>query len=479
MKAPTVKTAMHLRHVLLALALSSTGLAATGCSDSEAVPPKVPVPGGGQVGTGDLSGTPQAGQQWTAGDEGSSAGIDMNRPQMNGEAAGHYQQGVQAFVGGNLAGARDAFTRATQADPKAYQAFYSLGVVQERLKDRTGAAASYQKAYGVVPSYEPAIVAYGMLKAKQGQTAEADQFLTKKRGEIPKSAAIPAALAEVKSISGDTGTAQQLAQEALKINPNYRPAMIVIARDHYRHRRIDLALYSLQAILDGFDPKEENPPRDKDNAEALLLRGIILREQGNRAGAMDQFQKAIQRRPDLVEARVALATFLLEAGSADQALPLLEGALRFDADNLAAHLALGDTYRLLGRYPEAKQRFEFVLSKNASLAQTHYNLGLLYLFAPSVPGMTPMQQVDAATASLKKFQELRKKGEADDSDELLQRAKLKRGELEAAQAAANPPPAPPPPAAPPASGAPAPGGAPAGGAPAGGAPAGGDADEGE
>lgn len=446
----------------LALASALT-VGAVACAD-DAVPAKVPVAGGGQVGTGDLTGTPQAGQQWTANDDASGTGVDMNRPQMNGEAAGHYQQGISAFVGGNLAGAKDSFTRAGQADPKAYQAFYSLGVVQERLKDSNGAAASYQKAYGVVPSYEPAIVAYGMLKAKKGQTGEADQFLTKKRGEVPKSAAIPAALAEVKSIAGDTGSAQQIAQEALKINPNYRPAMVVIARDHYRHRRIDLALYTLQAILDGFDPKEENPPRDKENAEALLIRGLILREQGNRAGAMDQFQKAVARRPDLVEARVQLATFLLEAGNADQALPLLEGALRFDSENAAAHLALGDTYRLLGRYPEAKQRFEYVVSKDGSLAAVHYNLGLLYLFAPSIPGMTPMQQVDAASASLKKYQGLRKKGESDDSEELLQRAKLKRGELEAA--AAPPPPPPPPPAAP---AAPPAGGAKPGAPPAGGA----------
>ena len=87
----------------------------------------------------------------------------------------------------------EAFTKAAQADPKAYQAYYSLGVVQERLKDRAGAASSYQKAFGVVPSYEPAIVAFGMLKAKTGAAAEADAFLTKKRSEVPKSAAIPAA----------------------------------------------------------------------------------------------------------------------------------------------------------------------------------------------------------------------------------------------------------------------------------------------
>jgi tetratricopeptide (TPR) repeat protein len=107
---------------------------------------------------------------------------------------------------------------------------------------------------------------------------------------------------------------------------------------------------------------------------------------------------------------VQLATFLLEAGSADQALPVIEGAIRFDQQSLPAHSLLGDAYRLLGRFPEAKSRFEWVLGRDASLPMVHYNLGLLYLFAPSIPGMTPMQQVDAATASLKKFQELRSKG---------------------------------------------------------------------
>ncbi len=54
--------------------------------------------------------------------------------------------------------------------------------------------------------------------------------------------------------------------------------MIVIARDYYRGRRWDLAQYALQAILDGADDGSI-PPRDKGNGEALLLRGLIEREQ--------------------------------------------------------------------------------------------------------------------------------------------------------------------------------------------------------
>lgn len=439
----------RLSSLVLVLAL---GTAASACGD-ETPQPNVPVPGGGNVGAGDLGNQPKPGQQWGMSDAPSSSGMTSERPKMNAAALDHYQKGMQAFISGDLATAKNRFTQATSADPKAYQAFYSLGVVQERLRD-DGAYASYRQAYTIIPDYEPAIVAFGMLKAKRGNLSEADTFLTQKRGQVPKSAAVIAALAEVKSLQKDTGNAQKLAQEALKLNPDYRPAMVVIARDHYRARRLDLALYALQAILDGFG--EENPPRDKDNAEALLLRGLIYKEQSNRPGALEQFKKALEKRPDLVEARVQLATFFLEAGDSQQALPLIEGALRFDNESLPAHLLLGDCYRLMGRYPEAKQRFDFVVSRDSGLPMVHYDLGLLYLFAPSIQGMTPMQQVDAATAALKKYQELRPKDSSDDSDELLNRAKLKRGELEAANAAA----APPPPATP-ATGTPAGGAAPA------------------
>ena len=415
------------------------------CGDA-APPPKTPtkpVP----AGYNPTPNQPQIGMSDASSARPGDAPDGAPRPAMNAAAAGVYMQGLQYFANGDLVNAKAAFTKATQEDPRAHQAFYSLGVCQERLRD-PGASASYRQAYTLVPDYEPAIISYAMLQAKKNNLGDAERFLTEKRGQMPKSAAIAATLAEIKSLQKDTGSAQRIAQEALKINPDYRPAMVTIARDHYRNRRLDLALYALTAILDGFEPVDENPPRDKDNPEAFLLRGLIWREQGLRAQAMDQFRKAVTRRPDMVEARVQLATFLLEAGNAEEALPMLEGALRFDNDNVAAHLNLGDAYRLMGRFADAKKEFDWVIARDANLAQVHYDLGLMYLFAfgpqnsPLVPGNTAKQQVQAATRELKKFQELRKRGENDDSDELLQRAKLTEAEIDAASQANQPAPPP-------------------------------------
>jgi tetratricopeptide (TPR) repeat protein len=427
---------MKARSVVVAAALAA--VSGWGCGD--APPAKAPTKPTGPVAHMPTAAPGQPAPQFAVPDAPPPPSEEpvAARPTMNAQALGFYQQGLAAFANGELAAAVSGFTQATQADPKAFQAFYSLGVVQERLGS-PAASESYRRAYGLVPDYEPAIVAHGVLQAKSGNTAEADAFLNDMRGRFPKSAAITAALAEVKSLAKDTASAQRLAQEALKLNPGQKSAMMVIARDHYRNRRLDLALYALKAILDGLGG--DNPPRDKDNAEAHMLRAYILLEQGNRPQAMESFKRAMELRPDFVPARVQLATYLLESGSAEEALPILVRAAQYDDDNPAIRLSLGDAYRLTGKFDLAKREFEWVRQKQPNEPQVHYNLGLLYLFAPSVPGMTPKQQVEAAMESITKFKELRRKTDPDDHEELLRRATLKKSEIDALEKANQPQPA--------------------------------------
>ena len=409
--------------------------------------------GGAAEGKGAVAPTPPApsassapaapgGQQFGMADAPTSTdAAASNRPKMSGAAQSAYNAGMEAFKAGDLAGARNQFTQATQADSKAYQAFYSLGVVRERLGDTSGALTSYRQATTIVPDYEPAIVAYAVLLARTGKPDDAIDFLNQRQLQMSKSAAVTAALAEVKSIQGKSGEAQRLAQEALKLNPDYRPAMVTLARDHYRSRRLDLALYALKGILDGYGT--ENPPRDKNNAEAHLLRGLIYKEQGLRALSIQELQKALELRPDLVEARVQLSSFYLESGNATDAQQMLEPALKYDSDNVIAHLNLGDAYRLLGRPADSKRELEWVKKRDPSIAQVHYDLGLLYLFTDNFPGVTPTQAADIAIDELNQYKKMKPRvagGTPDDTDELITRAKTKKALVDAKAAEASAPP---------------------------------------
>ncbi len=379
---------------------------------------------------------------------------------LSGAARAAYDKGWQAWLAGDLATAKKEFQEAQKLEPKSPAPPYSLGVVNDRLGDAGAAQQAYRTAFSNDPNHEISMCAYALSLVSANQGAEADSFLADRRGKKPNSPRLTACHAEVKSQQNDHGSAQELARDALRMDPDFKDAMVTVARDHYRARKMELAKYALQAILQGFG--DASPARDRDNAEAHLLRGLIFRESGARAVALQDFEAAVKRRPDMVEALVNLGSMRLEAGNAQEALPVLESAVRFSPKNAVAHLNLGDAYRLLGRPADAKREFDQALALDSTLSAAHYDLGLLYLFSPNVPGSNADQQVATAIRELETYKTMRgakaPPGVNDDIDELLGRAKAKQMEL---KQQAAPPPAPAGAAAPPsAAGAAAPAAAP-------------------
>ncbi len=354
---------------------------------------------------------------------------------LTGAAKDAYERGWRAWLNGDLPGAKAAFQEAGTDAPTSPAPPYSLGTVMERLGDPSGAQTQFRASFTNKPDYEPGICAYALSLASNGKAADADSFLSDKHAKLPNSYVITTCYAEVKSLAGDTTSAQSLAGDALRVKPDYSEAMVVIARDYYRQHKIGLAMYALQAILQGFG--DSSPARDKDNAEAHLLRGIIERDQGQRLAAMTDFDAARSSRPDMVEALIQTGAMKLEAGNVADATPLLEASVRYAPQNALAHLNLGDAYRLGGRPADAKKEFDTALSLDSTQATAHYDMGLMYLFSPSIPGMSADTQVSTA---IKEFQTHKSRrgptspGATDDTDELLARAQAKQAELKNAAA---------------------------------------------
>jgi tetratricopeptide (TPR) repeat protein len=358
-----------------------------------------------------------------------------------------YERGFAAWRQADLAGAKAAFREAADKDSKSPAPLYSLGTVNERLGDNAQAERAYRDAIAVDEGYELAIGALSALLARTGHTDDAESLLNSKLRKAPGSARLKTYLAEVKSIAGDPTGAQKIAQEVLRDHPEAKEAMIVIARDHYRARRYDVALYAVRAIVEG---SPDIPARDKDNAEVRLLRGLIKRELGDRMGALADFEEAIARRPDLFEGYVNVGEMKLEAGNAQAALPVLEQAVKYAPANAIARLDLGDCYRLLGRTAEAKRELEYALRQDSSLAHAHYNLGLLYLYSPSVVGVSDGEkQMALAIKSFETFKSMKGTGRGfgDDVDDLLSTAKRKQAEIKVKKQAEQPAPSPAGPAA--------------------------------
>lgn len=385
----------------------------------------------------------------------------VQHAEVSDAAKGPYSDGWKAYKAGDLSAARASFEAAQRADSKSPNPPFALGVVLEHAGDGASARAAFRAALTAKPDFDLAAVAYARSLAAAGDLPAAESFLTERRSKFPQSAVTLAALADVKSAMGNHGDAQQMAQDALKLNPNEVFAMVVVARDHYRARKIDLARYALQAVLDGFG--EASPPRAKENGEAALLRGLLEREYGRRAAAMEAFERAVTNQPDLTEALIQLGAMRLEAGNAQTALAVLEPAVKFGPKSALAHSNLGDAYRLLLRTAEALKEFDMAEKLDPALASVHYNRALLYMFTPNVPGMTPTSQIEGAIAELERYKGMKNTKAVDDVDELLSRARARQNELKvqagaaaAEAAAAAAPAAPEAAAAPPPAAAPAP-----------------------
>jgi tetratricopeptide (TPR) repeat protein len=382
----------------------------------------------------DASAPPTTAVTNTAGQvTGASAG-PAGADELSGDALSSYQQGFAAWTSGDLQGAKTAFMDAASKAPSAGGPRYSTGCVLERLGDTQGALDAYRASYTANPKYELGMGAYALLQARSGHGSDAEQFLNSKGAQ--DSVRLMTYLAEVKSIEGDSAGCQQLAQQALAKQPDFKDAMLVIARDFYRNHKWDLAKYALQAILDGSDDGSI-PPRDKGNPDATLLRALIEREQGDRKDALSDFDQASQKRPDLFEAYINLGEMKLEAGNAAEAQAPLEKAVKYAPNVAVTHLDLGDCYRLLGQTGQAKSEFDKAKTMDSTLAGVHYDLGLLYLFSKNVPGATDQgDQLAKAITEFTTFQSMRNskvKGPGDDVDDLLSTAKRKQSELQMQQ----------------------------------------------
>jgi adenylate cyclase len=98
------------------------------------------------------------------------------------------------------------------------------------------------------------------------------------------------------------------------------------------------------------------------NAHRLLAQVDLMR--GHIDLALGQTERALEMNPSDAESYLTRGGTLVWAGKAAEALPWLEGVLRFDRDNARASMLLGMAYYFLDRYREAVETLDRALAAN-------------------------------------------------------------------------------------------------------------------
>jgi tetratricopeptide (TPR) repeat protein len=429
---------MNLLHAASGVALAATLVGCGGAAAPAAAPanqPAAPVQSASAAAPakGATAPKPKAAE---AAAEGQAAppvvvAVEKKAP-LTGAARDTFAAASAAFADGRLADAKAAFEKASREATQSGAPLVGVGAVLERQGDLPGALDVYRKAAQIDPDDPDAARALVLALIASGRAPEAVNVARARAEKYAKSPAAATLHSEAASGAGDSATAQAEAQRALALDSSYVPAMLAVARDHYRAGRVSMTAYALKALLDGID--ETTPARAKDCAEALLLRAVIdRRTPGRRAAALEGFARVHQLRPDLTEASLALGVMKLEAGNAEEAIASLEVAAKFAPKNAFVATALGDAYRLAGRYAEAKATLEKAIALDGALAAPHYNLALLFLYAGDKAGLGNEERYASAQREMEAYVGIRgpkaPPGVDDDADSLLATAKQKLAEV--------------------------------------------------
>ena len=158
--------------------------------------------------------------------------------------------------------------------------------------------------------------------------------------------------------------ASELFQRAIDLDPNYAEAYAALGGSYY------------EAVVSGWS---EFRGEDIERAETLARKALAIDPATTRAYQVLSFINLFRKRYDLALAQIDRAlefnpsdadnyayrgSILVWAGRAAEALPWLEGALRFDRANGLAAGNLCIAYYLLRRYPEAVDACDRSLSRD-------------------------------------------------------------------------------------------------------------------
>ena len=262
---------------------------------------------------------------------------------------------IQALLG--IAEKRTGNLSAALADLE--QAFGHLD------RDKTGIQVGLEliEIHGAAAQFEKALA----VAAKLGQSAPNDPQVQLATYQIARQtmdqALLNLMLAAPDSAEAHMIMAGELAREAnqAKAVAEYRAAIRLNPSLPGVHFQLAELLRTSTDPAMSAQAEAEYQAALKTNAfDSLAWRqlGGIRSAKGDFKAAEQDYQEALAIQPNDAEAKTGLAIVLISTNRTEEALTLLESALKDDPTNITAHFRLSGLYRRAGRAAEAAREFE-------------------------------------------------------------------------------------------------------------------------
>ena len=226
--------------------------------------------------------------------------------------------------------AEQFFNRLAAAYPDDYVAYLALGDMYTSTRQFDRAQAHYEKAYKLAPK-NPVIIANGANAAIESRKFElAKGWVDRATGNMNDDPRVMRERQRYLFHSGKYLESARLGYKVLEKLPKDRNASVYLAYDLYNLGRYDDVL-ALVNKYEGILPREPNFP---------LLAGHVHKQSQLLDEAADDYSRAIQRDPKMIEAWVNRGYVSNDSQDAEQAARDFDAALKLNPKNGVAHLGL-------------------------------------------------------------------------------------------------------------------------------------------
>ena len=316
---------------------------------------------------------------------------------------------------GNSKDAEMWFNRLAAAYPNDYVPYLALGDLYTGIKSYAKAEESYEKAHKLAPTNSQIIASGANAAIEAHKIPLAGQWLARATGTMKNDPRVMRETERYLFHNGQYAESARLGQQVIQKLPKDRDASVYLAYDLYNLGRYDDVL-SLVSRYEMILPKEPNFPllaghvhkqsellqeaiddysraleKDPHMVEAYVNRGYVRNDMQDAVAAIKDFEPALKINPDNGIARLGLAFSHLQLHHSREALAETERAEKIIGESGATHMARATAYRQMRVLTKAEQEYRAALKYapddlklHLALADTlfharHYNQSIVEL----------------------------------------------------------------------------------------------------
>ena len=271
--------------------------------------------------------------------------------------------------GGRYQAAIERLQKSTKLAPDSANAYYFLGLAQQRAGLQDVAKSSFAQALKLSPGMSPAAAAIAGLDVRSGNQSEALEMADKALKTNPNSVSGHGAKGDALIAEGDIQHGQPELQEALRNDPVSLPALATLLKLSISNGTTPQMMLRISGLL------QQHP----QNAGLHFLQGVGYFSLKDLDGAEASVRKALALDPATPDAYTLLANIDIARGSTAKAEADLRSAIAAHPKTVSNYVVLGAQFEKENKWDEAKRMFEKAHELDPNAPYVSAELAFLYL----------------------------------------------------------------------------------------------------